>query len=433
MLTLSTHKMIILYLYKWLSYALTPLLKLYFLWRLRQGKEHPTRWSERWGTPTLLRPKGDLIWVHGASVGESLSALSLLRRLEEAFPQAHFLVTTGTVTSASLLASRLSSRAFHQFMPLDTSRAVNKFLCHWQPNVALWIESELWPNILLALARKNIPTYLLNGRLSEHSFNRWRSIGRSLIGPLLRVFRKVYAQSQSLADQFKVLGVTHAQVAPNLKFASDPLPFNSKDLEKIHSTLSNRTVWLAASTHKGEETWVLQAHQEIAKNIPNILTVIVPRHPHRNHEILQLCTSKGLKAYLRSEYQLPPGDADLYIADTLGELGLFYRLINVVFMGGSLANIGGHNIIEPAHFRCAIVQGPRTHKSREITQQFEEEKALLIVSKGEKLGEVILHLLTSREVAKIQGNAAYELVKGAERMLEHVIDDVKEALGRHEC
>ena len=423
--------MILLKSYRWLSFLLTPFVKLYFFWRLKQGKEHSVRFYERWGKASMVRPQGGLVWVHGASVGESLSALSLLKRLEWAFPKAHFLMTTGTVTSAHILEKRLPPRSFHQFIPVDTPQAVSLFLDHWNPDVALWLESELWPNLLMELKKREKPVFLLNGRMSASSYKRWDKRGRSLMEPLLGVFRKIYVQSQLQEDQFKSLGAQQVEVAANLKFAAEPLGYEAEALDSMSTVLEGRHVWLAASTHKGEEEIVLQAHADIVLKYPHLLTVIVPRHPHRGQEVLSLCQARGLTAHLRTQYPLPLPATQVYIADTLGELGLFYRLINKVFIGGSFMNAEGHNIIEPAHFKCALAQGPRFQNFLDITQQFEQLHAISIVKDGHELARAILDWIAEPGLCASRGQAAYDLVTSADQIMDHIVEDVRGAMAAH--
>jgi 3-deoxy-D-manno-octulosonic-acid transferase len=349
--------------YRRLTTAAAPLAPLLFSYRLRRRKEDPARLSERRGKAGMPRPAGRLIWLHGASVGEITAVLPLVGRLcADGFA---VLVTSGTTTSAELSQQRLPQGAVHQFVPLDVPKFVDRFLDHWQPDLALFVESDLWPNLVLASAARAIPLVLLNGRLSQRSFARWRRIPQT-IGAVLKQFDLCLAQSPADAERYTQLGGKHVGMTGNLKLDVPAPPAEAAQLEALRSAIGGRPVIIAASTHPGEEAFALDAHQRLRQRFSNLLTIMVPRHPHRGAEIADLARTAALTPALRSRGEMPDTQTDIYVADTMGELGLFYRLAPVVFMGGSLVEHGGQNPIEPIKLGAAIMHGPHVWNFADI-------------------------------------------------------------------
>jgi 3-deoxy-D-manno-octulosonic-acid transferase len=352
-----------LHAYRLLTAAATPLAPALMSHRLKRGKELAARLNERYGESVLARPPGPLVWVHGASVGELLSVIPLIERIgEKGFV---VLCTSGTVTSANLAQQRLPKGAIHQFVILDTPRFVNRFLDHWQPDLALFVESDLWPNLIVTSAGRGIPLVLVNGRLSESSFNRWRRVPGT-IGALLRCFDLCLAQSPDHGERYRALGAPRVATTGNLKFDVPEPPADADRLAQLRAAVAERTVLAGASTHAGEEGMLVEAHRRLRGAFPRLLTIIVPRHPERGPSILDITGAAGLKAALRSRGELPRADTDVYIADTLGELGLIYRLAPIVFVGGSLARHGGQNPIEPVKLGAAILHGPNVWNFAEV-------------------------------------------------------------------
>jgi 3-deoxy-D-manno-octulosonic-acid transferase len=333
-----------------------PLIRWQIQRRLRRGKEHAERWSERLGFPSAARPDGPLVWLHGASVGEAMSSLILIRRLIADAPGLSVLVTTGTLTSAALMAERLPPGVTHQFLPVDTTVAVRRFLDHWRPDLVLWFESELWPVTLTETAQRGTPVILINGRLSQRSFRRWHQFP-GLARALLSRFRLLLVQSEEDGARFAKLGAPAIRAVGNLKKAADKLPYDERQLADLKTNCADRPIWLAASTHPGEEAIIATLHDRLAVRHPSLLTVLVPRHPARGSAIAaELAADRVIR--LRSRNDALPDQAGIYIADTLGELGLWYRLIDLVVIGGSLGETGGHNPLEPAQLGCAVLLGP---------------------------------------------------------------------------
>jgi 3-deoxy-D-manno-octulosonic-acid transferase len=349
--------------YRLLTAAATPLAPALISHRLRHGKELPARLNERYGESEISRPSGPLVWIHGASVGELLSVIPLIERISER--EFAVLCTSGTVTSANLAEQRLPKGVIHQFVILDTPRFVKRFIDHWRPDLALFVESDLWPNLIVTSAERGIPLILINGRVSERSFNRWRRVPAT-IAALLRCFDLCLAQSAAHAARYRELGAPHITTTGNLKFDVPEPPADPASLAVLRTAVGGRTLIGGASTHAGEETVLIEAHRRLRGSFPRLLTVIAPRHPDRGPGILESAHAAGLKAALRSRRELPRADTDIYVADTLGELGLIYRLAPIVFVGGSLASHGGQNPIEPIKLGAAVLHGPNVWNFAEI-------------------------------------------------------------------
>jgi len=354
---------LVLRLYRLASAAGSPLAPRLLARRLHRGKEHPERLAERRGEASLRRPKGPLIWVHAASIGEMLAAVALIERLRA--QNYAVLVTTGTVTSAALAEQRLPDGTLHQFVPLDAPRYVRRFLDYWRPALALFVESDLWPNLILSCAERKIPLILINGRLSERSFGRWRLIPGA-IATLLQRFDLCLAQSAADAERYGRLGAPRVTTTGNLKLDVAAPPADEAALQRLRQLLGNRPVVAAASTHPGEEEAMIAAHRRLRAKFPTLLTVIAPRHPARGPAIAELAKAAGLAVALRSQRAAPLPDVGIYVADTLGELGLIYRVAPIVFMGGSLASHGGQNPIEAVRLGAAVLHGPHVWNFADI-------------------------------------------------------------------
>lgn len=410
-------------LYRGLTTLAGPAVRLYLDRRRAAGKEDSARQAERFGVPGRPRPAGRLAWIHAASVGEANSVLVLIDRLLERSPNLTVLMTTGTVTSAALMARRLPERAIHQFVPVDLPGAVDRFLDHWRPDVALWTESEIWPNLLAGVRTRGIPAALINARMSERSFARWRYAG-GLIAPLLGTFRVTLAQSEGDADRLRRLGAAHALSVGNLKFSAEPPPAPQTEVATLAAACAGRPLWLFASSHPGEDELAAAAHATLAPRLPGLLTLLVPRHADRGAAIAELIRARGLAVSRRSEGASPGPDDAVHVADTMGELGLFYRLAPVVCMGGSFVAHGGQNPVEPAQLGCAVLYGPHMWNFAEITRQLEAAGGALPVADAGALAETVGRLLTD-EVARAR------LVAGAARVTDanrRIVDRALDAL-----
>jgi 3-deoxy-D-manno-octulosonic-acid transferase len=362
--------------------AAPPIASRLLAWRAERGKENPARLAERYGQASLPRPAGPLVWLHGASVGEMLAVIPLIERIRAR--DFAVLVTSGTVTSAALAERRLPAGAVHQFIPLDTPHYVARFLDHWRPDLALFVESDLWPNIILSCADRHIPMILVNGRVSQRSFRRWK-LQPGVIGALLQRFDLCLAQSSADAQRFGQLGAPRISSIGNLKLDVPAPPADLPTLRKLESLIDARVVIAAASTHEGEEKAILDAHRQLREKCPSLLTIIAPRHPERGPGIAEVARAAGLATALRSRDEMPKPDIDVFVADTLGELGLIYRLAPAVFMGGSLASHGGQNPIEAIRLGAAVVHGPHVWNFAEIYGALDSENGAQMVADQEAL------------------------------------------------
>src|SRR6202166_4722033 len=323
--------------YQTLSSAMVPLAPALITRRLKLGKEDPARIGERRGMSSDIRPHGPLVWIHGASVGEVLAAPALIEKLRAL--NIGILLTSGTVTSAAIVAKRFPADIIHQYVPYDSPRYVARFLDHWRPSLALFVESDLWPNLILSSAARRLPMVLINGRMSHRSFPRWRRV-MGTISALLGRFDICLAQSRVDAERFTALGSRNVITTGNLKLDVPAPPADPARLERLMAVTRGRPIVVAASTHPGEEDILLDAPPTLAGVFPTLLTVIVPRHPNRGEAIARTITASGLHVALRSREELPTATSDIYVADTMGELGLFYRLSAVVLLGGSPVEYG---------------------------------------------------------------------------------------------
>lgn len=329
-------------------------------YRLKHGKESAARINERRGEASRERPNGTLIWLHAASVGEAQSTLILITTISKQLPDAQFLVTSGTLTSAQLMAERLPENAFHQFYPLDHPDWTRAFLNHWKPDLILWMESELWPNMLNAIKDSNIPAVLVNARLSNKSYNIW-NIFSGTAKNLLSTFSLILTQTRIDERRFKHLGASNVVTTDNIKYSAAPLPFNDDELHDLKNAITNRPTWVFASTHEGEELLACKIHATLVQKVPDLLTIIVPRHPERRDSIKKTCYLMKLPTVFRGKDKILPAiDTSIYVADTLGELGLFYKLTDIAVIGRSFSDDGGggHNPIEAAQLDCAVLTGP---------------------------------------------------------------------------
>jgi 3-deoxy-D-manno-octulosonic-acid transferase len=383
--------------------AVTTAAPRWLAWRQKQGKENAARLAERYGRASLSRPDGALIWVHCASVGEMLAVVPLLESLRAR--NFAVLLTSGTITSATLAEQRLPEGALHQFIPLDAPRFIGRFLEHWRPDLALFVESDLWPNLILGCDDRGIPMILINGRISERSYGRWRMLP-SMISALLERFDLCLTQSEADAQRYGALGAAHVSNVGNLKLDVPPPPADPLKLESLQSAIGTRIVLAAASTHAGEEYEIISAHRRLQAKFPSLLTVIVPRHPDRGPSIAEAAKLAGLAVALRSRSDLPKPDIGIFIFDTMGELGLVYRLAPIVFMGGSLASHGGQNPIEAVRLGAAVIHGPHVWNFADIYEKLDAARGAELVSDEEALRNCVSRWLVNPGARKAAADAA---------------------------
>jgi 3-deoxy-D-manno-octulosonic-acid transferase len=381
--------------------AATPFAALLLSRRALRGKEDHSRLGERLGASNIARPPGRLIWIHGASVGESLAALPLIERLQT--QGNNVLVTSGTVTSAKIMRQRLPHGAIHQFVPLDIPRAVASFLDHWKPDAALFVESDLWPNLVLEAEARGVRLVLINARISERSARGWGRAPRSA-RRLIGAFDHVLAQDEEIAVRFRHLGARNVLVVGSLKADAPPLACDTHALEALKAQIGGRPVLIAAQTHPGEDETVLPAHDILRAQFPDLLTILVPRHPERGPQIAELCGMR--KPARRAAGDMIGAETQVYIADTLGELGLFYRLAPFCFIGGTLVALGGHNPLEPAILNSAILAGPYRASAANAYEAILKAQGFGDVASSGDIARRAAQLLSDTEMARNAGLAA---------------------------
>jgi 3-deoxy-D-manno-octulosonic-acid transferase len=393
--------------YQRLATGLVPLAPALIKRRLKQGKEDPARVGERRGLSQDVRPHGPLVWIHGASVGEVLAAAALIERLRDL--NLRILLTSGTVTSAAVVAKRFPPDVIHQYVPYDSPRYVARFLDHWKPSLALFIESDLWPNLILAGAARRVPMVLINGRMSPRSFPRWRRM-HGTISALLSRFDICLAQSKTDGERFSALGSRDVVTTGNLKLDVPAPPADPAKLQSLVGRTWGRPVIIAASTHPGEDELLVAAHRSLAGLFPRLLTVIVPRHPDRGSSIAGLITASGLKPALRSRDEPLAATTEVYVADTMGELGLFYSLSPIVFMGGSLIRHGGQNPIEAVKLGAAIIHGPHVFNFADVYEALDRAGGARQVETQEALVKQLGQLLADPALREKMQSAGDDVV-----------------------
>ena len=399
-------------------------IKRYINKRKENGKEDVKRFNERIGRPQKTRPEGRLVWLHGASVGESVSMLPLIQKILDYAPDIHVMVTTGTVTSADVMSKRLPERAFHQFIPIDNPIFTTRFVKYWHPNVALWFESEFWPAMLSSIKRKNIPLILINGRISNKSFKRWQQFD-FISKELLSCFTLCLGQSEEDAYRLHVLGAANTMCLGNLKYAGLPLPIDENKKKEFKKMVKDRPLWLASSTHNDEEIRIAKVHKRLKEKFPNLLTIIAPRHPQRGNEIKEQISKLELKSVLRSQNEKLSLQDDIYIADTIGEMGIWYDIAKIVFIGGSLIPHGGQNFIEPSRMHDAVIVGPHMHNFTDAMNRAKKADAIIQVTDTLELEEIVTQLLQNKELLEAKCSLAYNWASSEARVLDGIMDKVK--------
>lgn len=373
--------------------------------REESRKEDPARRNERLGNPKTPRPDGPLIWFHAASVGETNAILPLIPEIKKQRPDATLLLTTGTVTSAHLAAQRLGEDAIHQYIPLDFRKFMRNFLEHWQPDLAVLAESEIWPNLILETSEANIPLLLVNARMSKKSYRSWKRYGY-ISRPLFSRLDHVLAQTDRIADWYRILGSFKVQTSGNLKIDAPPPPSDPDKERDLRAAIGARPVFLAASTHPGEDEIIARAHRKIERTIPELLTIIAPRHPERGISIAEQLREAGSKVSLRSEGDLPAAQHNFYIADTIGELGTLYSIAPIAFIGGSLIPHGGQNPIEAVKLGCVPLTGPYRQNFVQIYDTLLRAGGTLEAKSADDITEIAINLLQNEsELDKIRNNA----------------------------
>ncbi len=396
--------------------------------RLKAGKEDPDRYPERLGRTARKRPDGPLLWFHAASVGEALALIDLIDHLVRTRPDLHVMITTVTRTSAEILASRLPDRAFHQFAPVDSWPVMGRFLDHWQPDLAVWTESELWPTMICRTRASGADMLLINARMSDRSFKRLRKLGR-YPASLLSRFSRILVPDDAMADRLWMLGMPQdrLQVTGSLKGKASPLPADPADLARLSAAVGERKIWCAASTHTGEEVLVAKAHHEARKTLHRLLLLLVPRHPDRGDAIAQALRNDGWTVAQRSKGEMPDATTDIYLADTIGEMGLWYRLAPVSFVGGSLVEIGGHNPYEPALLGSAVLTGPHIENFTDPYASLREAGGVIEVPSADDLAAAVVKA-SQPDVAARMAEAGWEVCSKGDDVIETVANTILDHL-----
>lgn len=399
--------------YKALTRAAEPMAPRLLQKRARIGKEDSARLTERLGQPSVARPKGDLVWLHGASVGETQSLLPFIGRLRRERPDLAILITSGTRASADLLLKRLPKGVIHQYLPVDGPSAVKRFLDHWRPQLAVFAESELWPNLILGAKARGAKLALISARITEGSAERWTK-AKASARLILSAFDLILPQDQQTAARVEMLG---GVVGPmlNLKFASEPLPFDEAEYARLKAQAGARPMVLAASTHLGEDDLILGAFAHLPPiKGPAPLLVLAPRHPERAEAII--ASLEGTEVARRSNGDPIETDTSVYVADTLGEMGLLFRLADVAVMGGGFVRgVGGHNPLEPARLGVPVITGEETFNFADVYGQMLPQGAALLARTEAELSAKIHLLLTDKAKARAVAEAgrAFAETQGA--------------------
>ena len=406
------------------SSGLEPLARRILRRRIAAGKEDPERSEERIGRPGMPRPEGEIIWMHSASVGEVVSILRVVEMIGKLRPDLRFLITTGTLSSARLLLRRMPRRTVHQFLPYDVRSAVEGFLDHWRPSLGIWTESELWPALICETHRRRIPLLFVNARMSRKSYRRWRWIP-GFSASLLRRFRAALVQDSETGRYLRRLGLPRdrIEVTGSLKMGAGMLPHDCRAEAAFAQACGDRQIWLAASTHSGEEEIVADAHALVEERQKGTLLIVVPRHPERGGEVAGMLSARGFRVRCRSTGELPDADDQIYVADTLGELGLWYRVAPVSFVGGSMVKSGGHNPYEPALLESAIVHGPHVSNFSQDFGRLESAGATMRVTSVRELADAI-DRVRDPELTKRMTRAALGVCADGDAIVKRAVEAI---------
>ena len=412
--------------YSGLTKVIAPILPLWLKRRALKGKEDLNRQGERFGQASIARPVDQLFWMHGASVGEVTMLLPLIDKVLAEYPAAHVLVTSGTTTSAELMVKRLPVRAFHQYIPLDTPKAVNAFLDHWTPDMALWAESEIWPNLLLQTKARNIPMALVNARMSEKSINGWFKRPKSA-QRLFGCFEVILAGDDATATGLSSLLDKAIQNSGSLKEAAPALPVDAEELTGLKTQIGDRPVWCAASTHKGEEEIILTAHDKVRSNHPDALLILALRHPDRMNDISAIMGE--IQVSIRSQKGDLHDQSSVYLFDTIGEMGLAYSLSDITFVCGSLIKgLMGHNPLEPAHFSNAVLTGEYISSFADSYSSMIAFNAAERILSPDMVGQAVSDLFSNPDKLAKQQRLAFDYAQSRNAVLDVVWDKLTPVL-----
>lgn len=420
------------WLYSLILYLVTPLLLLRLGWLARRNPAWGQRWRERFGAVTPVETGRTLIWLHTASVGEVLAAAPIARALAQD-PDIQLLMTTTTPTGADRVAALFGDQVRHSYAPFDLPGSVNRFLDRVQPRLYLMMETELWPNTLAACRAREIPCLLINGRLSEKSARGYQRFS-GLTWPMLQSLTEAGIQTRDDAERFQDLGLrpdaTH--ITGNIKFdltLDDSARTRAAELREQWQGNPARPIWIAASTHEGEDGLILEAFAQVrAQTTSNPLLVLVPRHPERFDSVAELSAERGFNTGQRSTGEAPGADVQVLVGDVMGELLTMYGASDIAFVGGSLIENGGHNLIEPAAWGLPILSGPSLYNFVEVTKLLREAGALQVIENPKELAEQVVNLIETEDLRSVRGQAAREVAEANRGALEKTLELIRRYL-----
>lgn len=421
-----------LFLYRVVMFLLKPLVRPVLAIRRMKGLEttDAKRKRERFGYASVKRPEGKVVWFNAASVGESNSIVPVIDELLKKFPDVFVVVTTTTLTAANNMAKKLSGKnAVHQFLPVDRRAYVDRFFNYWKPSLGFFVDSDFWPNLILSAKAHNVPLVLLNGRVSDRSFASWKK-NLPMAKVLMSAFDFGFGKSEEDKKKLEVMGLNDVVCVGNLKYGVPPLSHNEDELKKLKAEIGKRHILVVSSTHPGEEEICLTAFLTIKKRFPDVLMVIAPRHPARGAEIQELVDGNKLVSARRSVSEKITPNTDVYIADTMGELGLFYSLADVSFVGGSLVKWGGHNPMEPARLHNVVLSGPYVHNFTETYDLLKAEKSVVIVKDANDFASKVKSFFEHEEVAEEYKSRAFYVSEREANVLQRTMDKLKPVLDK---
>ena len=423
---------ILLKIYQIFSTIILPFLFFYILNRKKKSKEHPHRFLERFAITKIVKPQNcQLFWVHAVSVGESNSAWILIENLLKFSPNIHILFTSTSTTSAQIIEQKIlqnelfKNRVIHQFLPIDSYFIVQKFLNHWKPRACIFVESEIWPNFIYCARKKAILSFLINARISQKSASQWLLL-KKLGFNIFDYFSTIFAQSLQDKNLLQNLTKNNIFYEGNLKSQNSKLEVDEQKLQELKTQIGGRKIWLCASTHEGEERLILQVHQRLKKQFPDLLTIIVLRHPNRAGEVCELL--RDIKFSQRSKNQNIIESTEIYLVDSLGELGTFYSLVNFAFIGGSLLKIGGHNPFEAIQLNCVVISGSQVFNFAEIYADLQQKNACEIVKNCDELYEILQKFLQNPELILPYASNAKQAIETSQNTSQKIIEKLDSIL-----
>jgi len=422
-------------LYTLLFYLLLPLVLLRLLWRSRKAPEYRKRWGERFGFVPTVPVDQKVIWVHAVSVGETLAAVPMIKELQSQYPEHLLVVTTMTPTGSSQVRSVFGESVYHVYAPYDLPNILNRFFLAVHPDLLVIMETELWPNLIHHCHIRDIPTVVANARLSEKSAKGYQKFS-SLITPMLQKLSCVAAQHQNDGARFTTLGLggTQRSVTGNIKFdvnLDDDVKTQAGLLKSQWRGDMQRPILLAASTHRGEDQIILNSFEQIRSHFPELLLVLVPRHPERFDEVAELCIQQGLGVCRRSLEAIPSSSDHVLLGDTMGELLLFFGACDIAFVGGSLVPVGGHNLIEPAIWAVPVLSGPHLFNFSEASRLLRESQGMVICEDANAIAEEVVALLQDPQSATRMGNAAKSVTDNNRGALDRLLAIIEHQLSSH--